>query len=143
MIGCLKNCSNSSSCHYNLSIMPTLLSKPELCTPGAAPGYVLDTIRKKNITAATEAVQVNIKKTTTEIENLSKKKISKIYIGKSYINKKKNYAFDPDDTNTWKRKGISDRCRAHVKESYGRNGLIVLAVVTKDSIPEDCIDNRA
>ena len=101
------------------------------------------TIRKKNITAATEAVQVNIKKIMTEIENLSKKKISKIYIGKSYINKKKNYAFDPDDTNTWKRKGISDRCRAHVKESYGRNGLIVLAVVTKDSIPEDCIDNRA
>ena len=115
----------------------------ELCKPGAAPGYVLDTgitIQKCSIVDATKHVVDNIKEHMETIETLSKRKIKEFYIGKSNIHKKKHHTFNPDNPCTWKRGGIPGRYGDHVMESYGRNGLIVVAVTTKDSIPDDCIE---
>ena len=62
------------------------------------------------------------------------------YIGKSHIRKGVLRKFNPEHPSTWRlADGIDSRYKEHVKESYGRSGLIVVAVITRDSIPEDCI----
>ena len=126
-----------------LSTMPPLTLK-NLCKPGAAPGYVLDTgitIRNISIADAIKKVVKNIKERMEKIEALSGREIGKFYIGKSHIHTRKRRTFNPDNPNTWAIGcGIPGRYRDHMKTSYGKNGLIVVAVTTKHSIPKDCID---
>ena len=124
--------------------MPTALrTLEELCKPGAAPGYILDTgviIENSSIADATGIVVKNIKERMWTIETLSRRKIRKFYIGKSNARKRQNRVFNPEDKNTWKT-GVTSRYSYHVKEPYGKNGLIVVAVVTRDSIPEEYFTN--
>ena len=42
------------------------------------------------------------------------------------------------DPYTWKKNGISSRWGCHKKKEYGRDGLVVLAAVTKDAVPQQC-----
>ena len=125
--------------------MPSLKrTLTKLCKPGAPPGYVLDTgitIRNISIADAIEDVVDNIEERMEKIEALSGRKIGKFYIGKSHIHKRKRRTFNPDNPNTWKIGcGIASRYSDHVKTSYGKNGLLVVAVTTKNSIPKDCFD---
>ena len=39
---------------------------------------------------------------------------------------------------TWKKNGISSRWGCHKKTEYVRDGLIVLAAVNKDAVPQQC-----
>ena len=36
----------------------------------------------------------------------------------------------------WRKEGISSRWNDHRKEEYGKNGMIVIAVITRDQVPE-------
>ena len=71
--------------------------------------------------------------------------IAKIYIGKTYILQKKKRGggrgyetFDPLDHSTWKKTGISSRWQFHKDEDYGRDGLVVLGAITRETMPERC-----
>ena len=88
---------------------------------------------------ATKDVVKKIKKLMEAIKTLSGREIADFYIGKSNIRKRKHHTFNPDNPRTWKIGGIPGRFRDHVKKSYGKNGLIVVAVTTRDSIPKDCV----
>ena len=78
--------------------------------------------------------------TITDIEIQSGKKVVKFYIGKTYVRKnKRSKVFDAMNPNTWRKEGIRSRWCHHKQEDYGRNGMVVLTVVTKDDVPQQSI----
>ena len=48
--------------------------------------------------------------------------------------------FNPLNHHTWKKNGISSRWGSHKHEDYGRDGLVVLGAITKQTVPERCRD---
>ena len=62
----------------------------------------------------------------------SGRKIAKIYIGKTY------QRFYPLKHHTWKKNGISSRWGEHKHKDYGRDGLVVLGAITRETMPERC-----
>ena len=78
--------------------------------------------------------------TIRDIEIQSGKKVVKFYIGKTYVRKnKKSKVFDAMNPNTWRKEGIRSRWCHHKHQDYGRNGMVVLTVVTKDDVPQQRI----
>ena len=78
-----------------------------------------------------------------EFELQTERRVKKYYIGKTFIKHRRNpnsrkmfVKFDPMDPYTWKKNGISSRWGCHQKMEYGRDGLVVLAAVTKDAVPQ-------
>ena len=70
-------------------------------------------------------------------------KLEKFYIGKTHVRQRANRKFNHMDCNTWRLdNGINGRHRSHVKNDYGRDGLVVLTVVTRDAIPPDIHVNK-
>ena len=73
-----------------------------------------------------------------KIEDQSKLKIEKFYIGKTYLKKKKKGSgfvpFNRMKPETWVCKGLNDRWFRHKQEDYGQDGMIVLSAVTKDQV---------
>ena len=89
---------------------------------------------------ATDTLVKWVDDTITDIEIQSGKKVVKFYIGKTYVRKnKRNKVFDAMDPNTWRKEGIRSRWFHHKHEDYGRNGMVVLTVVTKDDVPQQSI----
>ena len=57
------------------------------------------------------------------------------YIGKSHVRKRKNRTFNHMNRFTWRLDGgVNKRFRCHRDRGYGRDGLVVLAVVTREAI---------
>ena len=65
------------------------------------------------------------------------KEIKMFYIGKTFVQANQKYTklnqLKPD---SWRKGGISSRWNDHRKEEYGRDGMIVIAVITRDQVPE-------
>ena len=78
------------------------------------------------------------------IEDLEEeRKIAKIYIGKTFIRRRRIQGggfktFEPLDHHTWRKNGISSRWQVHKHEYYGRDGLVVLGAITRETMPERC-----
>ena len=69
------------------------------------------------------------------------KGVEMFYIGKTFVRSSRRYGprkFDPMKQHTWRKNGISSRWRSHRETPYGRDGLVVLGVVTRDSVPRGC-----
>ena len=69
------------------------------------------------------------------------KDVETFYIGKTFVRSSKRYGprkFNPMKQHTWRKNGISSRWRSHRETPYGRDGLVVLGVVTRDSVPRGC-----
>ena len=67
-----------------------------------------------------------------EIEAGRGQKVKDFYIGKTNIHVKGKKVFIPMDPTTWNKRGISGRYWAHKRREYGRDGLVVLTVVTDE-----------
>ena len=105
-------------------------------------GYVLDrgaVIVNETITEATETVTQNIDKLVSDISEGSKE-VTKFYIGKSHFRTRSGKRIiDPKNPHTWRLdNGINGRYQDHRGQPYGQNGLLVVAVITSKSIPENC-----
>jgi hypothetical protein len=100
-------------------------------------------IKDKTIREATKQVRNRIRECIKALETSRESIVKTFYIGKTYVrhNKSGNQSFNPEDRNHWTVKGIYGRYFVHSKEEYGKDGLIVLAIVTDVSIPEDCKQN--
>ena len=102
------------------------------------PHYVLDcatVVTYQNLFGAGEQVRKNIYKQMIEIEIMTGRRVIEMYIGKTFIRQLANSAFDPGLSATWRlANGINGRYRYHLKQSYGRSGLVVVGVVTSNSI---------
>lgn len=64
------------------------------------------------------------------------------YIGKTYIHRRKKRGggyqkFNHMKDHTWRKEGISSRYKSHSTKYYGRDGLVVLAAITRDTLPRD------
>ena len=112
--------------------------------------YVCDTsclvnLVGKDSNEAKKKLKKKVDEIFQDLELQTEHKIKKYYIGKTFIkprknpkNKKKYMKFDPMDPYTWKKNGISSRWGCHKKTEYGRDGLVVLAAVPKDAVPQQC-----
>ena len=88
---------------------------------------------------ATDTLVKWVDDTIRDIEIQSGRKVVKFYVGKTFARQIKNRKFDAMNPNTWRKSGISSRWRHHKQEDYGRNGMVVLTVVTKDDVPQQSI----
>ena len=74
--------------------------------------------------------------TLTALQIGSGRKIAKFYIGMTFVPRRKGSKnFDPLNNNTWKKNGISSRWVDHKKTDYGRDGMVVLCAITRDTVP--------
>ena len=72
------------------------------------------------------------------------RQVEKFYIGKTHVHKKKKGKFSRMHSSTWRLSdGISKRFKAHRDKGYGRDGLVVLTLVTRKTIPSTVKKNRA
>ena len=82
-----------------------------------------------------------LESTVRELELHSDRTIAKIYIGKTYIQRRRlrvgYQTFDPLNHHTWTNNGIM---QVHRHEEYGRDGLVVLGAITRETVPERCRD---
>ena len=79
------------------------------------------------------------------LETSREKRVAKIYLGKTYIHRRRASSnryldLNPMDDRTWRLKGISGRWNEHRRTDYGKDGMVVLAAVTKEAIPPQCQD---
>ena len=79
--------------------------------------------------------------TVEKLESHPDRRIAKIYIGKTYIPRRKApgggfVTFNRLNPNTWRMDGISSRWREHHRRGYGRDGLVVLCATTREIVPE-------
>lgn len=70
--------------------------------------------------------------TTTDLETQSGKRIGGLYIGKTFVHRKKRRSFNPMDPDTFTKSGISSRWGKHKTKDYGRDGMVVLGVITRE-----------
>ena len=65
-------------------------------------------------------------------------KLESYYIGKTHVRKRKKRTFNHMNRTTWRLDGgINNRFRCHKDKGYGRDGLVVLTVVTREAIHPD------
>ena len=80
-----------------------------------------------------KAILDMINKLFSYIETQTNRAVELFYIGKTYVHKAKNRReFDPMNPDTWKKEGIISRWGRHSDSPHGRDGLVVLTVVTRE-----------
>ena len=118
----------------------------QLCT-GAVQNYSFnpaDIAGLTDVEAIKQRLIDQLENTVRQLEHNSHRTIANIYIGKTYIPQRKKpggqgyLTFDPLNKNTWKMEGIGDRWSDHRYEGYGRDGLVVLGAITRETMPERC-----
>ena len=94
----------------------------------------------KTIGRAKERVVERIEEIMKNLSIQRVKQVKKFYIGKTYVHglkmrgKQHTKEVKPLDPSTWKKKGISDRWLRHKEFPYGKDGMVVLAMATKDTL---------
>ena len=117
------------------------MSFDQLCR-GESPYYVCDRVCLVELTHR-DTLETAEKKLVEKIENLFLEiqiqkdvRINKFYIGKTFVQKKaKTKILNPLNPNTWRKEGISSRWSDHKANDYGKDGMIVIAVITKEQVP--------
>ena len=79
----------------------------------------------------------------TDLQRSPEEKVVKFYIGKASIHRRRRgrsgyVSFNHLVSNTWKKTGISSRWSVHKKKPYGKDGMFVLAAISKESLPPQC-----
>lgn len=109
---------------------------------------VIDITRREDgstptLSQAVEMLKTHIENCIQSIETGRGRKVEQFYIGKTHAHKRRRTTFDPMRSATWRLSdGIGQRFRRHRDGGYGRDGLVVLTVVTKKAIPPTLRQNR-
>ena len=101
------------------------------------PGYMVD-LRKvspNNPENHKQAILDFINQLFSYIESQTNRAVELFYIGKTYVTRAKKREFDPMNPNTWKKEGITSRWGSHSDSPHGKDGLVVLTVVTREVKP--------
>ena len=119
----------SYACDYVIDVAQT----SALASPDALNGTILRLA--KHIADCIKAIEVG-----------KGRKVQQFYVGKTHTHKKKRLRgkFNRMMSSTWRLSdGVSKRFRKHRENGYGRDGLVVLTVVTRDTIPPCVVRNKA
>ena len=118
------------------------MSFDQLCR-GEAPYYVcdreclVDITHRDTLETAEKKLVEKIEKLFLEIQIQKDVRINKFYIGKTYIRKTANAKkLDKFNPKTWRKEEISSRWSDHKANDYGKDGMIVIAVITKEQVPQ-------
>ena len=82
-----------------------------------------------SVSDAVHTLYCQIDAITTDLETQSGNRIGRLYIGKTFVHRKKRIPFNPMDPNTFTKSGISSRWGKH-KATY--HGMVVLGVITRE-----------
>ena len=123
----------------------------ELCN-GSVQSYACDNViditskRDGSTPTVREAEQMlldHVDRCVRSIETERGCQLEHFYIGKTHVRQRKGRRFDHMNKDTWKLDGgINSRCRCHREGGYGRDGLVVLTVVTREAIHPDVRRNK-
>ena len=123
----------------------------ELCN-GSAQSYACDNLiditktRDGRVPTVREAEQMLLEHLDNCVRSIQTERDCKLeyfYIGKTHVRRMKNRTFDHMNKATWKLDGgINSRWKTHRDGGYGRDGLIVLTVVTREAIHPDVRRNK-
>lgn len=119
----------------------------ELCS-GDKKGYAMDNITPITNMTISEAKTAILQHMETCIKNIeaqrSPKKVLYIYIGTAQVRRRGDFMyklFDKMRCSTWSQSGINRQFLSHRNEYYCKDGLVVLTAITKDAIPQDCMES--
>ena len=92
---------------------------------------------------ATSRLIKHIQECIQKIEDGRGRRVEQFYIGKTLTHKRKSGKFNRMNSSTWKlSNGISKRFKKHRDNGYGRDGMVVLTVVTRRAIPRFIRHNK-
>ncbi len=117
------------------------MSYEQLCRDDQPGYYVCDReclvhiLRKDTLEQAEKKLITKIDTLFKDIEIQKEATIDKFYIGKTYVTTRKHSSMDPLNPWTWIKEGIKGRWQNHKKTDYGKDGMIVIAVITRDQVP--------
>ena len=127
----------------------------DMLCEGDSPNYACDNLidlskesrndgRAPSLSQATELLIKHVKDCIQSIEIGRGRDVEQFYIGKTLTHKRKKTKFNRKDSSTWRLSdGISKRFKRHRDKGYGLDGLVVLSMVTKYTIPPTVIRNKA
>ena len=104
-----------------------------------------DGTRTPTIREAEEMLLEHLDRCVQSIQTERECQLECFYIGKTHVRKRKrkNGTFDHMNRTTWRLDdGINSRFRCHKDAGYGRDGLVVLTVVTREAIHPDVRRNK-
>ena len=82
-------------------------------------------------------IKKQIDKILVELKEKNKMDVCLFSIGKTYARKARKAPFlDPNNVKTFKKKGIRDRWAVHRQTEYGKDGMIIVAIIT-DSVAQN------
>ena len=99
-------------------------------------GYLVDITQLDTLEKAEDKLVENIENIFQDLQTQTEKKITKFYIGKTFVQANQKYPkLYPLNPGSWRKEGISSRWKDHRKEEYGKDGMIVIAVIARDQVP--------
>ena len=105
------------------------------CNYVCDPSCLVDLRGEENMDRAVRKLIDAVECTFRNLECARDCTVEKFYIGKTFIKHRRKTKFDVRSPYTWKKNGISSRWQEHKKKDYGKDGLVVLAAVTKKCVP--------
>ena len=98
---------------------------------------LVEVTQQDTLLEADDKLITNIDRLFQVFQTRRGKEITMFYIGKTYVrwNKKYKRNVAPLDPLTWNKTGISKRWGKHKENIYGKGGMIVIAVITRDQVP--------
>ena len=103
-------------------------------------------ITNMTISDARTALLQHMEACIKKIEEKRKpKKVLYIYIGMAQVRRRGDFMyklFDKMRYSTWSQGGINGQFTSHKNEYYCKDGLVVLTAITRDAIPQDCMESQ-
>ena len=96
---------------------------------------LVDITREDTLHIVEDKLVKKIEDIFTDLQIQKDATVDKFYIGKTFVQSTKRGKINPLNPSTWKKGGISSRWGDHKEEEYGRDGMIVIAVITRDQVP--------
>ena len=97
-------------------------------------------IRNISFKQAKKKVIKHINDCICSLEIESDSFVAKFYIGKTFVRRRRKpgggyLAIDPQRSSTYRKNGIGQRWREHREKYYGKDGMVVLAIITREAVP--------
>ena len=114
-----------------------------MCNSKCQPGFVLDSsiaieIVENTVSAATKAIHKQTNRCIKRLKAYRDQSMRRFYLGMTNIPEIDEMQYDLDHAEM---DGVVKAYMTHCKRDYGKSGMVLIAIITKQSIPEECRKN--